>query len=82
MKRYFLTIDWCNRGERGIFCSPDGKCFSQEKQHTAEEMYAILGAFDLILSPESQLLSEKELAEYHIWKPLAEYTNHYGVALK
>lgn len=82
MKRYFLTVDWCSKGNRGIFCSRDGGTFSQEHEHTEAEIWEILDSFSLILSPQSILLTEDELKEYHRWVPLTEFSNEYGVALK
>jgi hypothetical protein len=82
MKRYFLTVDWCNKGNRGIFCTADGNCFSKEVQHTEDEMWEILGAFDLILAPQSIEMSEDELKEYRSYTPLAEYSHQYGIATK
>ena len=82
MKRWFLTVDWCSKGNRGIFCSIDGKSFNQETQRTDDEMWGILDAFYMILSPQSVELSEDELKEYHLFTPLAEYSNQYGIASK
>lgn len=82
MKRWFLTVDWCGRGERGIFSNINGNAFSKEAQHTEDEMWEILDAFAMILNPESIELSEDELKEYNRFYPLAEYSNQYGVALK
>ena len=45
-------------------------------------MWEILGPFDLILSPQSLELSEEELKAYHLFAPLAEYSNQYGIASK
>jgi hypothetical protein len=80
--RWFLTVDWCSKGKRGIFCNKNGNSFSQETQHTEDEIWNILGPFDLVLAPLSVLLSEEELKEYHLWTPLAEYKNEYGVACR
>jgi len=82
MKRWFLTTDWCSKGNRGIFCNRQGQAFSQEHEHTEDEIWAILGAFDLVLSPKSIELSEDELKEYHLFYPYAEYSGEFGVALK
>lgn len=82
MKRWFLTVDWCSKGNRGIFCNLEGNSFSKDTQHTEDEMFEILGAFDLILAPESIELSLDELKEYHLYTPLAEYSNQYGIARK
>ena len=82
MKRWFLSVDWCSKGNRGIFCNKDGNSFSKETQHTEDEMWEILGAFDLILAPQSIELSEEELKKYHLYTPLAEYSHQYGIATK
>lgn len=81
--RYFLTVDWCNQGKRGIFCDKDGSSFCKDGlPHTEEEMWTVLGPFALILSPCSQAFAEGEVAEFTRFKPLAEYKGEYGVALK
>ena len=82
MKRWFLTVDWCSKGKRGIFSNINGNSFSKEIQHTEDEMWEILDAFSMILNPQSIELSEDELKEYHRFYPLAEYSNQYGVVLK
>ena len=82
MKRWFLTVDWCGKGNRGIFCSASGNSFSKETQHSEDEMWEILGAFSLILNPQSVELSEAELKEYHRYYPLAEYSRQYGIVRK
>ncbi len=82
MKRWFLTVDWCNKGRRGIFASLDGSAFSKETQHTEDEMWDILDAFSMILNPQSIELTEDELKEYHQFYPLAEYSDQYGVVCK
>ena len=81
-KRFFLTVDWCSKGSRGVFSSREGNSFSKETPHTEDEIWDILGAFDLILNPQSTQLSEMELKEYHKWYPLAEYSNQYGYAVR
>ncbi len=82
MKRWFLTVDWCNKGDRGLFCKADGSTFSKEVQHTEDEMWDILDVFSMILSPQSVELDEAELKEYHLYQPLAEYSHQYGIAFK
>ena len=82
MKKWFLTVDWCNKGKRGIFCNANGNSFSKEVQHTEDEMREILDAFAMILNPQSIELDESELKEYHIYHPLAEYSDQYGIVLK
>jgi len=80
---YFLTVDWCNKEQRGIFCDPNGGCFRKDDApHTALEVQTILGPFWVILAPESHLLSMQEVSEFTLWTPLAEYSNQFGVAVK
>ena len=80
--KYFLMVDWCNSGNRGVFCMADGGAFIKDQPHTEDEMFDILGPFDLILSPQSIPLTDDELKEYHYWRPLAEYSDAYGIASK
>jgi hypothetical protein len=82
MIRWFLTVDWCGQGKRGIFCNINGNAFSKETQHSEEEMREILDAFAMILNPQSVEMSEDELKEYHRFYPLAEYSNEYGIVRK
>lgn len=82
MKRWFITVDWCNQGKRGILCRKDGGTWSKETQHTQDEMLDFIGLFGLILNPESIELSEAELKEYHRFIPLSEFSGEYGIALK
>ncbi len=82
MKRWFLTVDWCNKANRGIFCNANGNSFSKKTQHTEDEMWEILDAFSVILAPQSIELTEDELKEYRRFYPLAEYSNHFGIACK
>jgi len=82
IKRWFLTVDWCNQDKRGIFCDTSGNSFSKSTQHTEDEMWEILQAFAIILNPQSMELTSEELKQYHLYKPLAEYSNQYGIALK
>jgi hypothetical protein len=80
VERYFLTVDWCKQGKRGIFCSANGKAFPKDEPHTQEEMDEILGLFWLVLNPQSTLITEEEIKEYNRWTPLDEYSGAYGVA--
>ena len=83
MQKYFLTVDWCNKGVRGIFCKSDGNSFwKEDSPHTEDEMYEILDMFELVLSPKSILISEEELKQYNKWLPLDEYSGVYGYAFK
>lgn len=80
---YFLTVDWCNQDRRGIFCSTKGAAFRKDdKPHTHAEAREILGTFWVILSPESELLTEAQVAEYTRFTPLDEYSGAYGIARK
>lgn len=81
--RYFLTVEWCSNGQCGIFCDSDGVGFPSDSQpHSQLAMQEILGPFWLILGPKSELLTGEELAEFSFFRPLAEYRNEYGIALK
>ena len=81
--KHFLTVDWCSQGKRGIFCKSDGNAFwKMDEPHTEDEMYEILGVFELVLAPQSILISEDELKQYNKWLPLEEYSNVYGFAFK
>ncbi len=82
LTKYFLTVDWCNKGKRGLFCDRDGNAFNQDHPYTEDEAWDILGPFDLILDPSSIELTEEELKEYNKWCPLAEYSNRFGIATK
>lgn len=78
---YFLTVDWCNRGSRGIFCDRYGSCFAKDKEHTEAEIWQILDCFSMVLSPQSLPLTKEEIAAYNRWVPLGEFSNQYGIAL-
>ena len=81
--RYFLTVDWCGKGNRGIFCSAEGNTFSKaEEPHTDDEMFETLDVFLVILNPKSELLSEDETKEFNRFIPLHEYSDRYGIAVK
>ena len=80
--KYFLTVDWCNKGNRGIFCSREGTAFPKDTPHTEDDIWEILDCFNMILSPKSEAITEEELKQYHRFIPLAEYSNKYGVVLK
>ncbi len=82
-KRYFITVDWCNKGKRGLFSDAKGNTFGKdEAPHTEDEMFDVLGIFDMILNPQSIEFDEESLKQYKTWIPLAEYSNQYGIALK
>jgi hypothetical protein len=85
MNKYVLTVDWCNQGKRGIFSNRQGHCFWKEEtegEHTEDEMWEILGMFDLVLSPKSELISDEEMKEYRWFTPLDEYSQMYGIVRK
>lgn len=80
-KRWIMTIDWCNKDRRGVFCDAHGNAFVQDKEHTADEMAEILGLFWMILNPKSELMTADELQKYTEWYPLEEYSDKYGYAI-
>lgn len=82
IKKYFITVERCNNGKRGIFCNKQGIGFPKDIQHTEEEMNNLLGAFFLILNPKSEPFTENEIKKFTRWIPLAEYQNHYGIAIQ
>lgn len=80
---YFLTVKWCGKGGRGIFCDTGGRAFRKDGEpHTYEEMWDILDVFYMILSPESRPFAEEEVAEFTYFRPLEEYRGEYGIALR
>lgn len=80
-KLWFLTVDWCEQGRRGIFCSKTGKAFSRVVQPLSEdEAYTILGPFVLILAPKWELLTPEQMAQRNQWRPLGEFRGEYGIA--
>lgn len=82
IKRWFIFVEYCKNGHRGIFCSRHGEVCVQDEEHTPDEMAEMVGMFWLILDPTSVALTEKELAEYTLFVPLAEYTNVWGIGFK
>ena len=82
-KVYFLTVEWCNNGHRGVFCSAGGSAFPKRGgPHTELEMQEILGPFWMILSSESTPISVEELTLYCKFHPLDEYCGDFGIARK
>ena len=77
---YFLTVDWCNQGKRGVFCNIKGVGFRKETKHTDMEMLDIMGGFYAILDPKSESFTVEELEKLKRWKPLAEYQNQFVIA--
>ena len=80
--KFFLTVDWCSLGNRGIFCDSQGEAFSKDSEHTENEIWEILDCFSFVLSPKSLQLTEEEVSEYTTWIPLAEFSDEFGVALR
>ena len=80
--RHFLTVEWCNNGRRGIFCSATGIPYAKDTPLTTDEMNTYLDPFFIILAPKSIELSEQELSEYHLFIPLAEYSEAFGIVYK
>ena len=81
--KYFITVQRCGQGPRGIFCSELGTPFSKDEEpHTEEEMREVLGSFDMILGPKSELLNEEHVKEMNQFRPLKEYSMRYGIAYK
>lgn len=78
---HFITVEWCNSGFRGIFSRSDGQAAAKEDVWTRDEMDDFLGSFTLILSPESEVLTQSRLKQYSYWFPLAEYCHEWGIAL-
>lgn len=79
---YFITVDWCNKGKRGIFCNKQGTGYWKTSEHTKEEMFEVLGSFAMILDPKSEPYTEEEFKKLNKWIPLAEYTHQYGIAVE
>lgn len=78
---YFLTVDWCNKGKRGIFTDATGKGYWLDRPYTKEEMCEILGPFWLILAPECRPFTAEEMSQYNTWYPLEEYSNQFGIVV-
>ena len=81
-QHFFLTVDWCNKGHRGIFCDARGKGhWLPDRPYTKAEMCEILGPFWLILDPECTAFTEAEMAKYTTWYPLDEYSGQFGIVM-
>lgn len=78
---YFITVDWCNKGKRGLFCNKQGVGYWKDTPHTMDEMKRILGAFWLILNPKSEPFTEEQMKNRK-WFALAEYSYVYGIAVE
>jgi len=81
-KRWFVTVAWCGKGPRGIFCDSEGRTTSSEVQHSHSEMQDVLGPFWMILDPISVEMTAEEVAEHNQWQPLDEYSDEFGIAIK
>jgi len=79
---WYLTVERCNSGKRGIFASYQWVVYSDDTQHTNEQMQNFLGEFALILNPKSIEFTDEQLKEYNTFYPLAEYNQHYGIVCK
>lgn len=79
--RWFLTVDWCKQGKRGIFCDKRGNPYSSPTQHTRAQIVEILDVFGMVLNPISLPLNEAQVAQVTTWYPLAEYSNEFGYAV-
>jgi hypothetical protein len=80
---YLMTVEWCSDGRRGIFASRDGKpCRKDDEPHTEEEMDEVLGPFWMILSPKSEPFTVEQIAAHTFFRPLAEFSEAYGIALR
>ncbi len=78
---WFLTVDWCRQGKRGLFTDSQGKGYWLTRPHTEDEMFALLGVFDLILSPTSLPFTIENLRVIDLWESLSEYKHHFGIAI-
>ena len=79
---WYLTVERCNSGKRGVFAQSDGTVISDETQHTQEKMMEFLCGFGIILNPKSIELTDEEIKEYNTFYPLPEFNEHYGIVLK
>lgn len=78
---YFLTV--AEGSMRGIFCNDKGHCFHKKGgPHTVLEIQEFLGPFWRILTPRSEVFTEKQLSEFTFWFPLGEYRDQFGIAVK
>jgi len=79
--KYFLTVQWCKSGPRGVLCDRDGIGYWRRRRpHTEEEMNKKLGHFWVILDPKSEPYTFDMFKKLNKWKPLAEYRNEIGIA--
>jgi len=80
-KRWALTVDWCSKGLRGLFCSRKGEAFFQDTPHTEQQFWEILDAFALVLDPKSVEMTAEEVRELTLWIPLGEFREMFGYAV-
>ena len=81
--RHFLTVRWCNKGQRGIFCDNTGAPVAKDAApFTETEMRDELSVFTMILAPESREMTLEEVAKHKWWRPLAEFSNKFGIAVQ
>ena len=79
---WVLTVDWCNKGRRGVFCSRDGDISMKRTQHTRDEMDKYLGPFCLVLDPQSIQMTVGEIKKHNQYIALGEYSHMWGIGLK
>ena len=78
---WVLTVDWCRMGRRGVFCSNCGDINMSRTQHTRDEMDRYIGAFWLVLDPQSVQMTVGELKRHNQYVPLGEYSHMWGIGL-
>jgi len=81
MKKYYITVERCNDGERGILCDSEGKGYCKSTQHTDEEMNKMLGHFWMVLDPKSECFTKEDFMKIKRWKSLGEYNHQLGIGL-
>lgn len=79
--KWFLTVDWCKQGKRGLFTDPRGKGYWLPEPYTEAEMHDILGVFWMILSPMCLPFTEEEMKSVSEWYSLDEYNDQFGYAV-
>jgi len=80
--RFFITVEWCRNGRRGIFTRNDGNTWNKvDEPHTEVEMFDHMGVFAFILDPQSELFTIEQVKERNCFVALAEYSEQYGIAM-
>jgi len=80
--RFFITVEWCNDGRRGVFCNANGSTWNKvDGPHTDAEILRHLGPFWPILDGRSELLTIEQVKERNHFRPLAEYSGQCGIAM-